>query len=151
MPIGKQTKKKLDSWINENVNVPLSKRGMGDTGAALSAVLSAGGDLLIPDDLADAAVAMVPGARLLRTGKKGVKALKKVGNAAPALTIDYGAIKKVEKVAGDAKREMFDKVATAVKKDRVSGPTVKKPDLFSDELGFLEEQAKKQRLNRAKK
>ena len=142
MPIGKNIKDKLDNWINENINVPLSKAGHENTGAAISAALSAGGELLIPDSIADAALALVPGAKLLKAGKKGFKALAKLEpvaekalkgankldysaikaaekaaeKAAPVL--DYGKMKAEEQAARNAKRQMFDKMSTTLQYDK---------------------------------
>lgn len=107
MPLGQRTKARLDEWVNENVNVPLAERGMEDTGAALSAAISASGELLIPDDLADAAMALIPGARILKAGKKGIKVIRK---AAPAIekVLDYGKIRKAETAARKAGEEAAD-------------------------------------------
>ncbi len=119
MPVGKRTKEKLDEWINKNINVPLHEKGFSDAGAALSAALSAGGELLIPDDLADAAMAAVPGASLIKAGKKGMKALKQIP------TIDYGAIKKAEK----AKRQASEKMADTLEWKPSGAVIRKKPNL----------------------
>jgi hypothetical protein len=125
-PVGKEVKERLDNWLNENVNVPLSKEGYPDTGAAISAVIGAGGEFLIPDDLAEAAMALVPGAKLLKSGAKGMKALKK---AKPGLekagTIDFGAIKKAEDITRKKKISKADEAAdTLVYKE--SGEIIRK-------------------------
>ena len=138
MPIGKKAKLKLDEWINQNVNLPLAKRGYEDTGAALSAAISAGGELLIPDDLADAAMAAVPGMRILKSGKKGLKALK---TADKAPTLDYKAIDKAEREAQKARRKLSEKTADTL--DYSGGQiTRKKPNLTDTELRELEEAGK---------
>lgn len=128
MPIGKKAKEKLDAWLNENVNIPLSKSGHEDAGAAISAALSAGGEFLIPDDLADMAVAMVPGARLVKSAKKGMKAIKKVvPGLEKAGSINYENIKKAEDAARKSRREMFDKTAHTLEYDKFGNVTSKKP------------------------
>ena len=144
-PIGKQAKKRLDEWINNNINVPLASGGMPDTGAALSAALSAGGELLIPDDLADVAMAAVPGGAFLKAGKKGMKILK------PAKTLDYGVIKKAEEVARKQKRADLDKVAETLEYKPTGEITRKKPDLWSDELEAMDRLAQERKLKRSKK
>ena len=158
MPVGKDVKKRLDEWLDENVNVPLSKRGYPDTGAALSAAVSAGGELLIPDDLADVAMAMLPGGMLLKSGKKGMKALKlgdKAGDTAQALkkakpglakagTIDYGEIKKAEDTARKAAIKKADEAADTLVYDPSGTVTRKKAkkDTWSDGLEMLEKISK---------
>lgn len=137
MPIGKQQKKKLDSWLNDNVNLPLAEKGYGDAGAALSAALSAAGEMIIPDDLADAALAMVPGARLMKAGAKGMKILKKTDKAIQAgkktNVIDYGEIRKVEKAKADAARAHSEKTADTLVYDQGKKTiTRKRADLFND-------------------
>lgn len=99
MPIGKNKKQQLDDWLNQNVNVPLAEKGYENTGAALSAAVSAAGELLIPENLADVALSIVPGAKLVKAGKKGMRALKiaeeTAEKAAPAL--NYAAIELADK------------------------------------------------------
>lgn len=143
MPLGKQVKKKLDDWLNENVNLPLSKKGYPDTGAAISAALSAGGELVIPEDLADMAMAIVPGGALVKAGRKGMKVLKKAKDTSKqAPTLDYGKIKEEEKLARARKREAYDKVAETLEY-KPSGDIVrKKPDLMSSGIRELERKNK---------
>ena len=142
MPYGKVAKKKLDNWLNENVNLPLAERGHEDTAALLSAVLSAGGELLIPDDLADVAMAVVPGLRLAKVAKKGLKALKKVDKVKglkPVAMLDYGKIKQAEKLKADKIRQASEKGAdTLVYEQGGKKITRKKPKVDIPEDGLIE-------------
>lgn len=63
-------KESLDDWLNENVNLPLAKRGHENIGAGLSALGSAAGELIIPDDASDLAMAAVPGGKIAKSLKK---------------------------------------------------------------------------------
>lgn len=102
MPAGVQAKKKLDKYLEEYLLEPIGGAGYPDTAAAISAVISAGGELLIPDDLADVAMAVVPGGRLIKSAQKGYKALRKGpdgkiiprSNPKPGKSIDYDADRK---------------------------------------------------------
>ena len=123
MPLGKQAKKKLDKWVNDNINLPMASRGFETAGAAISAALSAGGELMIPDEIADLAMAAVPGGAFLRAGKKGMKVLKKADDAPSS--IDYGKIKKAEEDARTQKRKAFDEVAETLEY-KPSGEIVRK-------------------------
>jgi hypothetical protein len=105
-------KKKLNEWLNENINVPLAKRGHEDLGAGLSAVASAGGEMIIPDDASDLAMAALPGGRLASILKKmgkthldkdalaqAMKILQKekaVKKKPQSQTLDYADIQKKE-------------------------------------------------------
>lgn len=104
MPYGKQVKDKLNEFLNDHVNVPLSEAGHPDTGAAVSSILSSAGELVIPDTLADAAMAAIPmgAGKLMRLGKgmsKIVPGLEEAG------TINYGKIKEAEQAAKAAAEE----------------------------------------------
>lgn len=138
MPIGKRAKKKLDDWLHENVNMPLHENGYTDTGAAISALISAGGELLIPDDLADAAMAAIPGARLIRNGGKGVKALTKSSKPKkPIEKLDYGAMKKAEGDKAKKLREAHDKTAETLVYGKSGAVTRNKPNSLSYKLQKL--------------
>lgn len=103
MPYGKQVKDKLNDFLNDHINVPLAESGHPDTGAAISSILSSAGELVIPDNLAEAALAALPmgTGKLLRMGNgmsKIIPGLERAGE------IDYAAIKAAEKTAADANR-----------------------------------------------
>lgn len=138
MPLGARAKQKLDEWLNQNVNLPLSEAGYEDAGAAISAALSATGEMVIPEDLADLAMAAVPGAKLAKAAKKGFKIIKKAEG--PAL--DYGKIAAKEAEKAQKKRDLMDKMAETLEY-KPSGEIVrKKPDLFSDQLEAAEKAKK---------
>lgn len=132
MPVGKDVKEKLNTWLNDNVNIPLSERGHEDIGAGISAALSAAGELVIPEDLADVALSMVPGAKLVRAGKK-VRLIKPAAEA-----LDYAAIKKGEEVAAKTARELAEKKANTLVYDKSGKVNLKKPDMYDTELREIE-------------
>lgn len=123
MPVGRDIKNKLDQYLNDYINVPLSEAGHADTGAALSAALSAAGEVLLPDNLAEAALYMLPGSKLISAGKgmkKLIPGLEKAG------VIDYKAISAAEKEAGNATRKAAEAGAETLQYDSSSGEIMKK-------------------------
>lgn len=102
MPLGRQAKEKLDEYLNEYLNIPLAKAGYEDIGAALSAAASAAGELVIPEDLADLALSAVPGLKLAKTAKKGMRAIKPAEEA-----LDYA------KIAADEARTLKEAAKTS--------------------------------------
>lgn len=142
MPIGVDAKTKLDDFLNEHLNMPLADAGYEDAGAALSALLSSAGELAIPDNLAEAALAAVPGARLMKAGKglkKLVPGLEKAG------AIDYKAIQAAEKQAANVGREASEKTADTLFYTQ-PGEMVKiksRPDLYDTDLRAAEKAARK--------
>jgi hypothetical protein len=145
MPAGKKVKKKLDSWIDENVNVPLAKRGHDKAGAAISALLSAGGDMMIPDDVTDLAAAMVPGARLAKLGKKGIKAIKKakMPKGEPK-TLNYKDIEAEEAAKRLKKRQESEARAETLRYSEDGKKiTREQPDLYDHELRAKERRRKR--------
>lgn len=124
MPVGKDLKEKFNTWLNDNINIPASEAGHEDIGAGLSAALSAAGELAIPEDLADVALSFIPGVKVARAGKKGMKVLKPLEKA-----IDYGAIKEAEQLAAKAAREASEKGANTLVYGKSGNVSMKKPEL----------------------
>jgi len=128
MPLPKRIEKKINNWLEEYLNEPVAEAGYPNTAAALSAVLSAAGDLLIPDDIADAAATLVPGGKLLKAGAKGMKKLVKgadgkipvKSNPKPGKPQNYEKRDAAERAK---KRETHgEEGADTWKRDRVKGP-----------------------------
>jgi len=150
-PVGKEAKAKLDEWLNTNINIPMAEKGHEDFGAGIAGLLSATGEMLIPDDLADAAMAMVPGAKVFRSAQKGMKVIKKVQKAAPPLdykdiakasppksakgkpsALNYSDIDKAEKAKAKSARKLSEDSADTLSYDKSGKITRKKADLDED-------------------
>ena len=71
-------KEKLNSWLDENINQPLSKKGYSKTGSAISKLGEAAGEYLIPENIGDVALGMIPGGKILKRAFKGAKKAPKV-------------------------------------------------------------------------
>lgn len=140
MPVGTNIKAKLDDYLNEYLNVPLAESGHPDAGAAISAALSSAGEFLIPDNLADAALAAVPGARLVKAGKgmkKLIPGLEKAG------VINYKNIAESEKAVAGMGRDAAEKAANTLQYKLGGKEIVNKPpkDLWDYELRQAEKEA----------
>ena len=128
----KDLKEKLNAWLDKSVNQPLAQKGWEKTGAGLSALGSAAGEMFIPESGLDL---LMPAAFF----GKGAKAIKKT---IKPRTVDYKSLKaptetkeKVyryddisipEKEAAVAKRKKYDEEAHTL--DYSQGePRLKKP------------------------
>ena len=119
MPPSKQAEAEVDAWLEEYLNEPVAEAGFPNTAAALSAVLSAAGDLVIPDSVADAAVTLIPGGKLIKAGAKGMKKLVK-SNPKPGKLPNYKERDAAEMAAKRAK--LGEEGADTIVRDRVKGP-----------------------------
>ena len=86
--LSKQTfSEKKDSWLDENINQPLARRGYETLGAGLAAA----GSVLTPDSVEEAAMSVVPGGPALS------KIGKLAGKMAPRLIDKLKKGKKLTK------------------------------------------------------
>lgn len=92
-----------DDWLNENINQPLADRGFPGVGAGLSAVASAGKELL-PKDESEFAVIM-PGKGLINRAAGEVEGLA---------AMNYGAMSAEQKAAAAAKRAASEAGAATI-------------------------------------
>lgn len=123
MPISKKAKKDLDEWANDNINMPMAKRGHINTGAALSAAISTAGELLIPENLAEAAMAVSPNVKIMKAANGMVKLLpieakaatKKYGSISDDMEIYKGPAEKVAATAKALKETEADRLAQVKK------------------------------------
>lgn len=67
--LGKQAKESLDNWLEEYISNPMYAAGYENLGPGLAAAGSAAGELFIPEDVADVAMAAIPMGKLGKVAK----------------------------------------------------------------------------------
>lgn len=90
---GPAAKKKVDDWLESNVNEPLAEAGHPDIGAGISAVGSAAADMAIPEDEMDLAMAALPikgGGKAIKAAKEALNYEKWAGKIAPKVVTEVG-------------------------------------------------------------
>lgn len=145
-PKVKQIKEKFSDYLDEYVNQPLDKLGQGELGAAASAAADAAAEILVPEDMSDMALGMVPGGKIAKKlGKKGIEAIELVKAKPKPGTINYTTegIKSFNpeelaalraKAAASEANALTEKVSERGKKiQMLKPPTRKKSDLDTDD------------------
>lgn len=127
-------KEKLNAWLDDNVNQPLAKRGYEKTGAGISAVGSAAGEMFIPEDVGDVIATVAPA---------GI-----VGKGLRALGLGGKKVKKVKRLDDESAKAVED---TAEKVPDVSFSSLKQPPAPKAKIGELNPVQKRKDIRGEKK
>lgn len=123
--LGVQAKQKLMDIANQYIDTPLKNAGHEQIGAALNKAIDIAGDLIIPQDMSDLALAFIPGGSIAKGAGKGlVRIVKGVGAEAGEKAFKTVAEKKLlQGAARDAeiasKASKVDIIKAAADEDRL--------------------------------